>query len=112
MLRRPAASSTTVAEVCSDNADGRARRPGDRRLPSIPVTDMAERVERFRDAFFALDAATLRDGVRQLPKAVSAPLHTAAGTPFPALGRLPDPRTALRRVKDLPLLSTLADVCV
>lgn len=72
---------------------------------------MTERVERFRDAVFALDPATLRDGIRALPKAASAPLHTAASTPFPALGRLPDPRTALRRVKDLALLSVVADAC-
>lgn len=72
---------------------------------------MKERVERFRDALFALDPATLRDGIRALPKAASAPLHTAASTPFPALGRLPDPRTALRRVKDLALLSVVADAC-
>ena len=73
--------------------------------------DVAARVERFRDAFFALDAATVRDGIGRLPKAVSSPLHKAAGTPFPALSRLPDPRTALRRVRDLPMLVAVADAC-
>jgi hypothetical protein len=75
------------------------------------VDDVEARVERFRDAFFALDAATVRDGIGRLPKALSAPLHTAAGTPFPALGRLPDPRTALRRVRDLPMLVAVAEAC-
>ena len=70
---------------------------------------MASRVDRFRDALFALDAEAVRDGIRRLPKSVSAPLHKAAMTPFPALSRMPDPRAAVRRVSDLHLLGAVAD---
>lgn len=77
-----------------------------------PTEDEATaRVDRFLDALFALDAAVLRDGVRGLPKAAGAPLHKAASTPFPALGRMSDPKPALRRVKDLVLLGAVADSC-
>jgi hypothetical protein len=79
--------------------------------PTLPgVAEVEERVERFRLALLAVGADELRDGIRALPRAASQGLHKAAGTPFPALGRVANPVGSLRRVRDLPLLVTLADV--
>ncbi|MEN3273006.1 MAG: PemK-like, MazF-like toxin of type toxin-antitoxin system [Actinomycetota bacterium] len=73
------------------------------------MTDVEARIERFRNALFAVDPEAVRDGIRRLPNAVSAAVHTAASVPFPALGRQADSRRALRRVKDLTLVVTVAD---
>ena len=73
------------------------------------MADMTERIDRLRDGVLAVDAESLRVAVRSLPRSVSAALHAAAGTPFPALGRLPDPTRPLRRVSDVHLLVAVAE---